>query len=201
MKLNRFETLLMNNPVRAFVQRHYEAPRLAALAPRPLAGTDALVIGCGRGIDVAIAFDLYMVGTVTAFDLDEKQVERARHLLGDRYGDRLRLSVGDAADMPFADDSFDLALDFGIIHHVPVWQKAVREVQRVLRPGGQFLFEEIPRHKLHSLHYRTLSRHPHENRFEMDEFCRECKTVGLVIGDRAQSSFGFFRGAALKQAS
>ena len=202
MKLNWVETLAMNNPVRAHLQRRREAPGLAALAPRPLEGADALVVGCGRGVDVEIAFELMRVARVTALDLDERQIRLARARLARTWGNRLRLEVGDVSAMPFADALFDLVLDFGIIHHVPLWQEAVSEIHRVLRPAGQFLFEEIPKKVLHSALARVFTRHPRENRFDGVDFRAECERRGFEIGDRFEHFhilvFDAFRGAAVK---
>ena len=202
MKLNFFETLAMNNPVRALHQRWREAPGLAALAPHPLEGAETLVVGCGRGVDIEIAFETMRSFRVTAIDLDERQVARARARLEGTRGDRLRLEVGDVSAMPFADASFDLVLDFGIIHHVPVWQRAVGEISRVLRPGGQFLFEEVPKRILDSTLVRVVTDHPRENRFDGEEFRSECERRGLEIGERFESFhiliFEAFRGAAVK---
>lgn len=202
MRLNWVERIAMNNPVRARVQRRSEGPGLAALAPRTLAGAETLIVGCGRGVDVEIAFEQLRVGHVTAIDLDERQVERARRRLGGRYGERLRLEVGDAAQMPFADGSFDLVLDFGILHHVPRWQESVGEIHRVLRPGGQFLFEEIPKSELDTALYRVLTDHPRENRFNAKDFSAECERWGFEVGERLEPFrilvFKAFRGAALK---
>jgi 2-polyprenyl-3-methyl-5-hydroxy-6-metoxy-1,4-benzoquinol methylase len=49
MKLNSVETLLMNNPVRAYLQRFYEAPLLMKLGGQ-VEGLRVLEIGCGRGV-------------------------------------------------------------------------------------------------------------------------------------------------------
>ena len=202
MKLNWVETLAMNNPLRARLQRRREAPGLAVLAPRPLEGADALVVGCGRGVDVEIAFELMGVARVTAIDLDERQVTRARARLAETWGDRLRLEVGDVAAMPFPDASFDVVIDFGIIHHVPLWQEAVGEVHRVLRPGGQFLFEEIPKNVLDSALVRVITKHPGDDRFDAVDFRAECERRGFDLGDRFEHFhiliFDAFRGAAVK---
>src|SRR5688572_25225993 len=49
MKLNAVEKALMNNPARAFLQKHYEAPLLARLGGRTEQAR-VLEIGCGRGV-------------------------------------------------------------------------------------------------------------------------------------------------------
>lgn len=203
MKLNWIEMIAMNNPVRAHLQKRREAPGLAALAPRPLEGAHTLVVGCGRGVDIEIAFEVMRVARVTGIDLDERQIAKARaRLAGKPWADRLRLEVGDVAAMPFADASFDLVLDFGMLHHVPAWQKAVDEICRVLRPGGQLLFEEIPKNVLDSTLARVVTVHPRENRFEPADFRAECERRGLEIGDRFEDFhilfFDAFRGAAVK---
>ncbi len=201
MKLNWFEMMAMNNPVRALLQKRHEAPGLAALASRPPEGADTLVVGCGRGVDIEIAFEILRVARVTAIDRDERQVARARARLATTSGDRLRLVRADVAAMPFSGASFDVVLDFGILHHVPAWQDAVGEIRRVLRPGGQFLFEEIPKNVLDSTLVRVLTKHPHENRFDAETFQAECERRGLEIGGRFENfhilMFDAFRGAAV----
>ena len=110
--------------------------------------------------------------------------------------------MGDVSALPLADASFDVVLDFGIIHHVPAWREAVGEIGRVLRPGGQFLFEEIPKKVLDSMLVRTFTRHPRENRFDGEDFRVECERRGLEIGERFENfrifTFAAFRGAAVK---
>lgn len=48
-----------------------------------------------------------------------------------------RLLQGDAERLPFADNSFDLVYSWGVLHHTPDTPHAIREVRRVLRPGGR----------------------------------------------------------------
>jgi ubiquinone/menaquinone biosynthesis C-methylase UbiE len=202
VKLNWVETLLMNNPARASVQRWQEAPGLIELADKPFKDAETLVIGCGRGVDIEVAFEQFQAARVTAIDLDEKQVARADARLGGRYGKKLDLRVGDSARMPFDAAAFDLVLDFGIIHHVPEWRAAVSEVSRVLKTGGQFLFEEIPKSELETLLYRLFTDHPRADRFNAPDFQSACENAGLKIARGTEAFriliFKAFRGAAVK---
>ena len=45
-----------------------------------------------------------------------------------------------AAKLSFDDASFDLVISQNVFHHIPDWESAVREVARVLRPGGVFIW-------------------------------------------------------------
>jgi ubiquinone/menaquinone biosynthesis C-methylase UbiE len=181
MKLNRIEKALMNNPVRAAVQRWYEAPLLRRLGGR-VDGLRVLEIGCGRGVGTEILFERFGAREVHAFDLDPEMVREARRRL-DRYiPDRLELAVGDATAINARNESFDAVFDFGIIHHVPDWRKAVAEVRRVLKPGGRFFFEEVTRHALERRFYRTFLVHPTEDRFTGTAFVSELERQGIRVG-------------------
>lgn len=191
MKLNQIEKALMNNPLRAALQRYYETPLLLRLGGR-LDGLSVLEIGCGRGVGTEIILTRFGASFVLAFDLDPEMVQLAQERLR-RFGDRVRVEVGDAAALPTEDKQFDAVFDFGIIHHIPEWRRGVREVARVLRPGGGFFFEEVTKHALDRWFYRTFLDHPNEDRFTGDAFVAECEREGILIhGNYAHRFFGDF---------
>lgn len=192
MKLNRVEKALMNNPVRAALQRRYEAPLLERLGGR-VDGGRVLEIGCGRGVGTEIILERFRAGEVHAFDLDPDMLRRAGSRFRRYPPGRVRLSVGDAAAIAASDGSFDAVFDFGIVHHVPEWRRAVSEVARVLRPGGRFFFEEVTRHALDRWVYRTFLDHPREDRFTAREFVDEVERRGIrVEGNYVVRVFGDF---------
>jgi ubiquinone/menaquinone biosynthesis C-methylase UbiE len=181
MLLNRIEKALINNPVRAAVQRYVEATVLERLGRR-VEGGRVLEIGCGRGIGVEILFERFGAREVHAFDLDPDMVERARERHASRPPERMKLWVGSATKIDAADGAYDAVFDFGIIHHVPEWRSAVSEVARVLRPSGRFYFEEVTKHALDRWSYRTFLDHPKHDRFTANQFIDEVERAGIVVG-------------------
>lgn len=182
MKLNRAETLAMNNPIRAAMQRFWEVPNLLKLGG-PLPGGVALEVGCGRGVGSQMILKHFGAARVEAFDLDPAMVRRAeRRLAG--MGDRVKLWTGDVTHIPAPDGHYDAVFDFGIIHHVPNWRDAIAEIHRVLKPGGRFYVEEILRRFLEYWLIRTFFAHPREDRFTADDFAEALTRQGFSLVGR-----------------
>lgn len=193
MKLNKIEKALMNNPVRAALQRRYEARLLERLGGR-IEGQRALEIGCGRGVGTEIIFERFGAREVHAFDVDPDMIELARSRLTRYVPDRLKLYVGDATAISEPDAAFDAVFDFAIIHHIPNWKDAVSEVARVLKPGGKFFFEEVTSHALGRWFYRNFLEHPaSQHWFDKDEFIAELERQGISVeGNVVEWFFGDF---------
>jgi ubiquinone/menaquinone biosynthesis C-methylase UbiE len=97
-------------------------------------GLRVLEIGCGLGTDGA---RFARAGAVyTGVDLTEAAVSLARRRF-EVEGLRGEFRVADAERLDFADESFDLVYSHGVLHHTPDTEAAVREVRRVLKPGGR----------------------------------------------------------------
>jgi len=98
-----------------------------------LAGRAVLELGCGMGFDT---IPLAQAGArVVAIDLSEKCVALARRHL-DWYGVEADLRLGNAECLGFADETFDLVTARGLLMFTPEPTAVLREVLRVLRPGG-----------------------------------------------------------------
>ncbi len=192
MILNKFEFIAMNNPLRARIQRQFEAQRFLKMAGSVSAG-HALEIGCGRGVGVEIIFDVFSAGTVDAFDLDPKMVELAGQRLESR-GDRVSLWVGDATHIEAPESTYGTVFDFGIVHHIPEWRKAVAEVYRILKPGGLFFAEEVLLAFIFHPVWRRLLDHPQEDRFDHEQFKSSLREVGfsVVADNKVWKSFGWY---------
>ena len=92
---------------------------------------------CGTG-DLAIAARRHGAGSVVGLDFSEQMLERAR-----RKAPELEWVQGDALALPFEDASFDAAtVGFGV-RNVDDLEAGLRELRRVLRPGGRVAILEI----------------------------------------------------------
>lgn len=181
MLLNWLERAAVNNPLRSALQRQVGTKKLIRLGGTQL-GKRVLEIGCGRGIGADIALSDFGAASVDAFDLDPKMVNQAKRYLN-KHGAKAHVWVGDASAISVPDSTYDAVLDFGIIHHVPEWRRTVREIQRVLKPGGCFYGEEVLRAFIDHPIARRLFAHPQNDRFDALEFTNELESVGLkVIG-------------------
>jgi SAM-dependent methyltransferase len=101
---------------------------IAALQlPQPARVLDA---GCGSGRNM---IEFSSLGTVTGIELSETSVALAR---GREAGE---IVSGSVLEMPFPDDSFDLAVSLDVIEHLEDDLTALRELRRTVAPGGALL--------------------------------------------------------------
>jgi ubiquinone/menaquinone biosynthesis C-methylase UbiE len=110
------------------------------------------------------------------------------------HGSRVRLWVGDASAISAPADSYEAVFDFGIIHHIAVWRRAVEEVHRVLKPGGHFYAEEVlERFILHPISRRLLD-HPLQDRFDAAGFTEALGASGFegISTSELWNSFAWF---------
>ena len=106
----------------------------------PLAGRDLLEVGCGRGGGAAYVARALGPRRVVAVDLSPRAIALCR---GRFRQPNLSFEVGDAEQLPFADGAFDAVLNVESSHCYGRFDLFLREVRRVLRPGGHFLYADF----------------------------------------------------------
>ena len=145
-------------------------------------GLRVLDVGCGQGMDLA---SYAMAGAdATGIDLTPRHVELARAHL-EAFGVAAKVVRGDAERMPFEDDRFDKVSSNGVLHHTPDMGAALREIRRVLRPGGEALIIVYNRASFHywmtQVLYRAIIRR---------ELLRERSMAGVLSSGVERSSIG-----------
>ena len=103
----------------------------------------ALELGCGTGF---FLLNLKLAGVLDkghVTDLSPGMVEVAQRNAA-ALGFDVEGRVADAESIPYPDDSFDLVVGHAVLHHIPDVELALREVLRVLKPGGRFVFAGEP---------------------------------------------------------
>jgi ubiquinone/menaquinone biosynthesis C-methylase UbiE len=120
-------------------QSQLEIPAMVRALEIP-SGKRILEVGCGRGIALPVIERLCSPRLLVGLDIDpELLVEAAANLR--EHGTTAQLCAGDVRRMPFADESFDVVIDFGTLFHIAKPQAASAEIARVLAPGGIFVHE------------------------------------------------------------
>jgi len=120
-------------------QVQWEIPALVRAQDIP---TDVriLEVGCGRGIALPVFDRLCRPRRLVGLDIDEELLVEAAENLRE-HGTEAELCHGDVRQMPFADEAFDVIIDFGTLYHIARPQAALSEIARVLAPGGTFVYE------------------------------------------------------------
>ncbi len=122
------------------------------------AGKRILEYGCGLG---GQAFALADRGAiVTGIDISDVAVAQARRRAAGYSPQQLRFVKADAEALELPDASFDVVCGSGILHHLDL-EKALREVSRVLVPGGRAVFYEPLGHNPLLNLYRRLTPREH----------------------------------------
>jgi demethylmenaquinone methyltransferase/2-methoxy-6-polyprenyl-1,4-benzoquinol methylase len=133
---------MMNRVMTAGLDRRWR--ELAAEATGLGKGATALDACCGTGdLSLALARLVGRGGQVTGLDFSGEMLERARAKPREANAAEIAWVQGDATEMPFADNSFSAAtIGFGL-RNLPDPEQGLRELARVVRPGGTVVVLEI----------------------------------------------------------
>ncbi len=164
--------------VREFLQKNYSGQKNLHL----------LDIGCGTGITLSI---LSRHGKAQGMDVSEEAVRFCR-----KRG--FSIAKGDAAKMPFPDNSFDVVTCLGVFYHEGVKDdlKGFQEIKRVLKPEGRLLFMDCAMPSLYGKH--DLAFHG-IRRYTKKDLAAKMQQAGLRIERLNYYNFALFFPVYLKR--
>ncbi len=176
------DQLIAANPIIDYEQA-VRARAVFALAD--LQPSDCVLdVGCGSGRD--LPFIARIASRCVALDYSLEMIRAARS-----QGSPIReLLVGDATALPFPDGSFDKVIASEVIEHIPDWRRAIREMARVLRPGGRLVLTTPNRRSWYGLDrflieqvLRRRWNHPYDRWKTHEELANAVSAAGLRIVD------------------
>jgi len=144
---------------------------------------EALDVGCGLGHwSFALAEVLPLTARLTGVDREPEWVRRVAQAAIERgLTDRFHFEEGTVERLPFADESFDLVTCQTLLIHLADPVLALREMARVLRPGGLLVAAE-PANRAAQMLYGSLHRSP-ERVAERVRFYLTCERGRVACGD------------------
>jgi ubiquinone/menaquinone biosynthesis C-methylase UbiE len=146
------------------------------LGPAP--GDRVLEIGPGTGYyTLDLAEWVRPDGQVDVFDIQQEMLDHTMERAAERGLTNLRPTRGDARALPYGDDSFDAAVLVTVLGEIPDQDAALRELERVLVPGGRLIVGEL----FGDPHMVTL-----------DALRRRAEAAGLVFERHVGPKLAFF---------
>ncbi|WHY65201.1 class I SAM-dependent methyltransferase [Neobacillus sp. SuZ13] len=123
---------------------------------------------------------------VTALDLTPEMLKAAEKFIRGNGHLNVDFKIGDAEYLPFSDGVFDIVTCRIAPHHFPNVNRFVEEVQRVLKPSGQFLLDDnvVPEEDDYDLFYNTVEKwrdYSHFRAWKKSEWLRMLEVNGFEV--------------------
>ncbi len=146
------------------------------LAPQP--GERILEIGPGTGYyTLDMAEWIGPEGQVEVFDIQQEFLDHTMLRADERGLSNVVATQGDATELPFEDDSIDAVILTAVLGEIPDRAAALREIERVLRPGGRLVVGEL----FGDPHFTTFG-----------SLQGQCGDAVLRLEERSGNWFGYF---------
>lgn len=136
----------MSNVEKKFVNSKRHAQKNLELIERLFKNVDlskinkVLEIGCGVGVVSAHLNSVYRMDVIGT-DVDPVQIEIARKY--NKENENLKFISANATKLPFENNKFDIVLLLWVMHHINDWDKVLKEINRVLKIKGLFIFSDL----------------------------------------------------------
>jgi ubiquinone/menaquinone biosynthesis C-methylase UbiE len=162
-------------------------------------GKKILEVGCGAGSDL-IEF-AKNGAVVSGIDLSNKSVELTIKRF-ELYGYKGVIKEADAENLPFDENTFDMVISNGVIHHTPDIVKAISEIYRIVKPDGEIRIMLYHKYSIVSLQmwivYGLLKGKPFRSLDEIFYYHHESIGTKVYSAEDARELFSQFRDVEIK---
>ena len=139
-----------------------------------------LDIGCGWGLSLQLLHDRFRPQRLVAINVDARMTAAAR-AEAIRQGLTVEFQTTTGSQLRLPDRSIDLVFCHQTFHHVVDQEDTLREIYRVLKPGGVLLFAESTRKFIFSWIIRLLFRHPMNAQRTAAEYLHMIRRAGFTV--------------------
>lgn len=105
-----------------------------------LSGKDVLECACGTGKITTVLAE--QAQSVKSFDISPESVRSTKQRVERNGLKNVQVQIAAMEELPYKDESFDIVVGLFVLHHLADLEQAIRQVFRVLRPGGKAVFYE-----------------------------------------------------------
>jgi ubiquinone/menaquinone biosynthesis C-methylase UbiE len=160
-------------------------------------GEMVLDVGTGTGIFLPyLSKEIGEKGKIIALDIAEKMLSKAK---SKGITGNIDFVCGDVMSLPFPDDFCDTVVCYSCLPHFPDKVKAMQEIRRTLKKGGQvFICHTSGRHHINSIHTEIpgMAEHILPDAIEMTKMLAKAGFTDIKVEDKIDSYFA----SALKKA-
>jgi ubiquinone/menaquinone biosynthesis C-methylase UbiE len=136
----QFMANVIDNPLRRRVQTPDELAIRHGIGP----GMTVLEVGPGNGTyTLAAARRVGPTGKIVAIDIEPRMIERVQRKIQAAGVANVEARLADVYALPFEDDAIDAAYIITVVGEIPEPERAMKEIRRVLKPGGTVSFSEL----------------------------------------------------------
>jgi len=150
-----------------------------------------LDIGCGQGFIIDIAKTYYQ--KIRGVDVTQSMLDKVNLYSGSGFD--IKVSIGNAENLPFRDNEFDVCTAYAVLHHIYDISAVASEACRVLKPGGvfyssldpNFYYWDALRSLPDSVDHSEPIRGEMTNTLKKNEELSESYDISLEVVDRAEA--------------
>lgn len=186
MEMNLFGKAFVNSPIWSFFNSRFLMPLVFDNLLRNNYDK-VLDLGCGIGHttrEIALKLNCREIFGVDCDEEQIKKAERANKL------DNAKFFVDDGANLKFGDNYFDSVFAFNVMHHIKNYEKAIKEMHRVLKTNGDFYVVDASKSFFKNPVIKLMDNT--QSFFSMSEFINKLKECGFHIQKYGKRLFFFY---------